>query len=57
MSFVEMKLVTTFGGFEKVFETKRLGGGVRRRRGRGLRGCGGGGGGRGGGVIDHDGVD
>lgn len=49
MSFVVMKLVTAFGGFEEGLETERLGGGVRRRR---LSGGGGGGGG-----INHGGVD
>lgn len=53
MSFVMMKLVPAFGGFEEVFEAERLGGGVRRGRSRGLRG---GVGGYGGG-IDHGGVD
>lgn len=55
MSFVLMKLVAAFGGFEEVFETERLGGGVRRGRSSGLRG-GVGGGGCGSG-IDHGGVD
>lgn len=48
MSFVVMKLVTAFGGFEESLETERLGGGVRRRRSRRLSG--------GGGGINHGGV-
>lgn len=56
MGFVLMKLVSAFGSFEEVFETERLGGGVRRRRSRRLRG-GVGGGGCGGGGIDHGDVD